>query len=462
MKHDQDLGAGFTAKLDVDYVSDADYLLEFKDGFTGFTKANETFESMFGRSLNEYDDTTRENSLLINKVWTGYNLNIKTLWHDNVKARQDETDTTLQTLPSIEFDASRQQIGTSGFYYTLDSEFRSFYRQDTDIDTGTRNFTDAGDYRKSQLVNGQRADIHPKFYYPTHLGKAFYLEPYVGLHGTAWQTDGFTDYSGDDSDFRTRGMYEVGAELSTSLNRIFTLNNDFATQIKHEIAPKLEYHFIPYENQKNLPYFDSVDDIDEVNAVTWSLTHTFTGKSQTTRQDGTTSGPTKLAWFKLYQIYSIKDERDDKDAQGRPWQALRLKYELYPFEYLTSNGDIAFDPYTQHFTEVKVGATLKDNRGDSLYTSFRYSSDDPYLTGDTDDVYTHTWLTRLNAQILDSLSAYYSVEMDLEDETTVETIVGFKVDKECWGFRFEFQDTSADKSFAFMVTLKGIGEFGSQ
>ncbi len=449
MKNNQDLGAGFTAKLDIDYVSDADYLQEFKDGFTGFNKTNENFETMFGRSLDEYDNLFRKNSLLVSKNWFSHSLNIQALWYDNVVARQDNTeDTTLQTLPSIEFDASRQQIGDSGLYYKLDSEFRSFFRQDT---TDTQ-------------VNGRRTDIQPTFYYPTNLGKSFFFEPYVGLRGTAWHTDDFTDDSGDDSDFRTRGLYEVGAQLSTTLNRVFVLDNEFAQKIRHEIVPKLEYKFLPYEDQEDLPYFDSIDEIDEENIVTWSLTNTFTSKKGKVAADGATANDYKeLAWFKFYQSYSIRNERDGKNAEGRPWQALRLKYEFYPFQYLSSNGDIAFDPYTQHFTEVKVGATLKDNRGDSLYSSFRYSTEDPYLTGDSSAVnYTHTWLTRLNAQIMDDLTAYYSVEKNLEDKTTVETRAGFHIDQACWGFRFEFRDESADKSFAFMVTLKGIGEFGTQ
>ena len=197
--------------------------------------------------------------------------------------------------------------------------------------------------------------------------------------------------------------------------------------------------------------------------LTWSLTNTFTAKKEVEKEDGTIDSTYKeLAWFKLYQSYSIRDERDGEDAEGRPWRAVRLKYELYPFTYFSTDGDIAFDPYTYHFTEIKVGATVKDNRGDSIYTSYRYSKEDPYLSGSNTTSYTHTWYTRFNAQILDYLLAYYSFESDLDDKTTIETRAGLKIDKECWGFLLEFKDESADKSFAFMVTLKGIGEFGSQ
>ena len=207
MKHDQALGYGFNAKLDIDYVSDADFLLDFKDGFTGYDATDAAFKTMFGRDIDEYNDYTRENSLLVTRNWATCSLTMQALWYDNVKARQtDEDDITLQTLPSIEFSATRQQIGQTGLYYKMDSQIDSFYRQDT---TAT-------------LVNGQRADIHPVLYYPMTLGRAFIFEPYAGARGTFWNTNDFTDSSGDDSNVRNRKLYELGMDLSTSLSRVFT------------------------------------------------------------------------------------------------------------------------------------------------------------------------------------------------------------------------------------------------
>ncbi|WDP88991.1 MAG: LPS-assembly protein LptD [Desulfobacter sp.] len=460
MKHDQDLGYGFNAKLDVDWVSDADYLQEFKDGFTGFDTTDQRFEAMFGRSLDDYDKTIRKNSLLVNKSWDHYNLNIQTLWYDNVLARQEGNtidNTTLQQLPSVEFDASRQQIGATGLYYTLDSEFRSFYRQETQ--------TVANGTRGQQLINGQRMDIHPRLYYPMNLGKSFFFEPYLGVRETVWNTDNFTDTGGNADNLRSRGLYDAGAQLSTSLSRIFTPGTDFAEKIRHEIVPKLEYGYVPYTQQDDLPYFDGLDTIAENNMVTWSLTNTFTARRKHTDAEGnSTNEYSELAWFKLYQSYDIKTERDDESTTAKPWQALRLKYELNPFTYLSSNGDIALDPYTRHFTEVKVGATLKDNRGDSINTSYRYATNSPYVsnTATTTTVATHSWYTRFNARITEALLAYYSFEENLDDKTTIETRAGFELERDCWGLIVEFREESAEKAIAFLVTLKGIGEFGTK
>ena len=439
MKHDQELWYGFNAKLDVDYVSDMDYLRTFGDGYAGFDSTNLAFAKMFGRDLDEETDDIRENSLLISKNWRSYGLNIEALWYDNIQARQlDLEDTTLQTLPSIEFFAARQEIVEGfGLYYKMDSEFKSFYRQDT---TATK-------------VTGRRADVHPVFYYPMKLGKAFSLEPYAGVRGTVWDTDDFTDSDGDDSDVRTRGLYEMGMDLSTTLSRVFTLNKDFAEKIQHKIVPMLEYDYIPFVDQEDLPYFDSIDDISEQNIITWSLTNTFTSRKTITDENGEELREYKeLFWFKLSQGYDIRYEQDGDDAEDDPWQDLTLKYEFNPMEYLASNGTIALDPNNGHFTKIQVGGTVSDNRGDSINLSYRYATDS-----------SHTWQTTIRTNLVpDVLQAFYSLETDIEDKKTVETGAGISINQPCWGLNLAYKDESADKSFAFMVILKGIGEFGTK
>ncbi|MCP4718530.1 MAG: LPS-assembly protein LptD [Desulfobacteraceae bacterium] len=435
MKHDQDLTNGFTAKLDLDIVSDADYLQEFRDGFTGYDETNEYFETAFGRSLDEYDDTTRKNSLNISNSWSNYSFNAQALWYDNVEARQeDTTDTTLQTLPSLEFDAAKQQIKDSGVYYTLDSEFRSFYRQDT----------------TETLVNGQRADLYPKFYLPTRFGKSFFFEPFIGTRGTSWYTDNFTDTDGNDDKFRTRATYDIGAQLSTSLNRIFTLDNNFADKVKHTIVPKIEYAFQPDASPEDLPYFDAIDSIQEKNLVTWSLTNSFIASNPVVNPDGTQSNQYKeFIWLKLYQSYDIENERDD--SQSKPWSDISLESEINPFQYFSLDADLDWSPYSNEITETKVGATIRDNRGDSIRTYYRYTQDS-----------LETWYTRLNLQLLDYLLAYYSFESDLYTNKNIESRVGIAITKACWGMGLEFKDTSADKSITFLITLNGIGGFGNQ
>ncbi len=114
------------------------------------------------------------------------------------------------------------------------------------------------------------------------------------------------------------------------------------------------------------------------------------------------------------------------------------------------DADLDWSPYTYHFREIKVGANIRDKRGDAVSTSYRYTV-----------AASETWYTRFNLRIMDNLLAYYSFESDLKTNRTIETRAGIAMTKACWGVGLEFKDSSADKSIAFLVTLRGIGEFGN-
>ncbi|MBU8848997.1 MAG: LPS assembly protein LptD [Desulfobacterales bacterium] len=436
MKHNQDLPNGFTAKLDIDIASDEDYLHEFKDGFTGYTATKEYFEEEFGRGLDEYNDYTRKNWLNISKSWSTYSFNVDALWYDNIRARrQDTDDTTLQTLPSIQFDAFKQQIGPSKFFYSLDTEYRSFYRKDT----------------TTTLVKGQRADIYPKVYLPLKLGRFFNFEPSVGVRQTIWHTNDFTDVNGNSDNLRTRQMYDIGAGLSTKLIKIFNPNNEFADKIKHEIIPELEYAFIPNVIQNDLPYFDSLDRIAEQNLLTWSLTNNFTSrKSNITPKGKKITTYRDFAYIKLYQSYDIKKERDD---ETRPFSDITLEMELNPNDFISLDMDLGWSPYDNHFKTLNIGSTLKDKRGDALRTEYRYTTNIP----ESESLY-----SKIDINFTDELTAYYSIEKNLKEKKTVETQAGLTLKKSCWTFNLYFAESSGEQSITFLINLHGIGEFGTK
>ena len=434
MKHNQELDNGFTAKLDIDIVSDEDYLLEFKDGFTGYTRTNEYFEHEFNTSLDEYDDYIRKNSLNINKTWSNYSFNVTNLWYDNIRSRrQNIDDTTLQTLPSIEFNASRQQAFNSDLFYSVDSEYKSFYRQDT----------------TSNLVNGQRIDVYSKAYLPFKPGKVLNFEPFFGVRETIWHVNDFTDINGNSDSFRTRNMYNTGAELSTKLNKIFVLNNSFTDKIQHELVPKLEYVFVPDIVQDDLPLFDDLDKIGEQNQLTWSLINNFTsGKLQPSSNGEEQFKYHDFAYIKVYQTLDIKKK---KDNEIEPFSDIFLETELNPCNFFSFDMDFAWSPYNNHFNTLNISNTFKDNRGDSLITEYRY------LTTVSESLY-----SKVSVNLTDKLKAFYSIEQNLKEQKNVENLAGMTLEKSCWTFNVYFSQSPDEKSISLLIKLHGIGEFGTK
>ena len=429
-KLDQELPMDFLLKFDVDIVSDADYLHEFKNGFTGFQETSDYFENTFGRSIDDYDDTTRENRLNLNKTWNNKALNIDFNWFDDVIARRhNNEDNTLQTLPSIEYTSLKQKISSSPFYYDLDSSFDLFYRKDT----------------TTSLLNGERFDIHPTFSIPFRIKQYLFIEPSIGLRETAWYAEDFQDSIDRDNKFTHREIFDSHLDISTKIIRVFNSNSELADKIKHEIIPELKYTYIPDVDQADLPYFNSIDRISRENSITWLLTQRFTTRKLSKNN---TNIYHEFAWVKFYQTYDINKKREDVDE---PFSDISFEGELTLNKYLSLHSQLDWSPYEHHLTSNETGITLSDFRGDSLHAEYRYKRDE-----------SKSAIGIIRILLTDGLSAYYSHEHDLFNEERIESKIGFELEKSCWSLITSFSDTPDDKSVAIFIKLHGIGAFGTK
>ncbi|MBW2603938.1 MAG: LPS-assembly protein LptD [Deltaproteobacteria bacterium] len=442
MKHDQALPHGFFARLDMDYVSDQDYLHEFKEGYTGFNEAEEYYIKEFGRGFDSYDDPVRLNRFNVNKNWSLYSLNAELRWYDDViKRRREETDTTLQRLPVITFNGSKQKILTSPFYFGLGSGYTYFYSED-----GPRN---------------HRMDIHPRFYLPYSYGSVFTIEPSVGLRETIWHFDK-KEYSSSDKKTLTREMYDIKVDLSSEVYHVFNLEGERVERIKHVIRPNIIYDYIPEKDQSELPSLDDTDRIERTNLITYSLTNTLTSKSKKItgqKSAGTTEPPkgdvgvkppsydyNEFFRLKLEQSYDVNKEKED---DPEPFSPINGELELYPVKYFSVKADADWSHYDSNFRSRHVAARFWDTRGDKLSVDYRYERD----TSET--VYTN-----LGLKISDRLTMHGEYERNIFDSKDLKYGFGFLYETQCWSFDSYLTKEGDDLSFTFMIRLHGIGGIG--
>ncbi|MBU1138201.1 MAG: LPS assembly protein LptD, partial [Proteobacteria bacterium] len=88
-KADHDFDNDVVTRVDLDIVSDRDYLTEFNAGITGFTQSNDRFFDMYGRGFQNKTDDQRKNSMKLLKSWNGMSLEGNLLAINDVR-----TDTT--------------------------------------------------------------------------------------------------------------------------------------------------------------------------------------------------------------------------------------------------------------------------------------------------------------------------------------------------------------------------------
>ncbi|MDL1963070.1 MAG: LPS assembly protein LptD [Deltaproteobacteria bacterium] len=435
-KHDQAMPFGFSAKLDMDIISDQDYLHEFKNGYTGFEETSDYYYLNFGRNIDEYDDATRVNSLSLNKSWSRCSFNAELRWYDNViNRRQEDTDTTLQKLPLIRFNALKQKILNTPFYIDFDSEYTYSYSKD-----GNRL---------------HRMDLYPRFYFPCNFGSYFTFEPSFGVKETVWYVDDHSDRAVEAHNILNRQIYDIKLDLSTGIYKIYNINGKTLDRIKHSIEPQIIYDYIPEQDQKE--YLDS---IEKNNLITYSITNTFTSKSKenTEQKNGVADEENdepvsysynEFCYFLIKQSYNIGAARDDNP---KPFSPIYAELELSPVKYLSLQADAEWCRYEDSFLSRNVAVTLSDYRGDKLFVEHRYTLDS------SESIYYN-----INLIISDNLEVFGEYERNIYNSRDIKAGIGFLYKSQCWSIKCSYEDENEnDRKYGFIVSLYGLGEIGTE
>jgi LPS-assembly protein len=485
MKHDQGLPFGFTGRIDLDIVSDQDYLTEFRDGMTGYYETRDYFRDTYGRDIDDYDDPIRTNQAIVNRRWDRFSLNGGIVWLDDTTERwTDEVtadvsgpklDTQLQRLPLIRFDAMRQPLGESPLLFNMDTEWTYFYSDDN--------------------TRSARIDLHPRVTLPFRLGQALYVEPSAGLRQTAWFVEEFqddpTEEAKDDNTYRT--LYDLKLDVSSEFSKVFATGTSGSEAVRHTILPRVIYEYIPNKDQDEYPAFfqqnvnldaagdyedrftpldDGINRIDPLNRITYSITNSFTAKSAVLPDDDSEETATATARYndflrvKLEQYYDIREARgsDRVDPERkRPFSPIRAELEYAPARYLRLNADAEYDVYDNRLVTRNISATVNSPRGDEFLLSYRYDKGDYhfYQKDDTaDDI--ESLYGRLRLKLPFRFTVYGSSEYDLEENERIESIVGLVYEAQCWSLDVRYKDEDNDKEVSFMFNLYGLGSIGLQ
>ena len=441
-KHDQGLPLDFTAKLDLDIVSDQDYLHEFRTGYTGFERTRDYFEQNFGREIDDYGDTTRRNRLNFARSWEKSSLNTDFRWYDDVIHRTltpEEPDKTLQYLPFIGFDVSKNRLFDTSFYFEMTSEYNHFYREEG--------------------LRGHRIDLHPRFSLPFYV-KNFTLAPSIGLRETVWQIDEFEDKDTEQDKTRTREIYDTKVNLSTDIYKIFDIKGKGIDKIKHGISPEVSYSFIPEKDQDDLPEFDGSDRIGKNNILSYSITNTFTSRAPepTEKEDGTTDySYQEFLRLELSQSYDINEANDEDKEEKQPFSDIQAELDIKPLKYLSIEADTTWSPYESVLLSSKVDLKLSDKRGDELLLRHRYKRDSSEDTKDgKKSIY-----AELVFSLSNRIAALFEYERNLYEDEDILKGFGLVYKAQCWSVGFRYTDSADDQTYSISINLLGLGGFST-
>ncbi|HIJ89780.1 MAG: LPS assembly protein LptD [Desulfobulbaceae bacterium] len=465
-KANHDFGNHLTGRIDLDLVSDQDYLQEFKEGAMGFTASNLLFLDEFGRDLREQTIAERESSVQLVKSWPNMvaSAELRTrqnvahdisLGVDNGNNVLEEGEysflprpiSPLQALPRIDF-TGRIPISGTRMSTAWESEYVNYFR--------------------SEGIGGQRLDMHPKLI--TFLPLGGWLEGKVsgGVRETAYQLESYGDSVWNDDNFQDRQAYDFTGNMATIFLRDFDLGN--GDWFEHIVRPNLLYEYLT--RTQGLPtldetlatdvYFDGVDRLERKNWLTWQLNNYFEIGGA---REGGQGWNRDLGLFKILQTYDLR--RENPESSGLPvegnryaWSDLRFEAAVSPMANWALGYQTNVSMYGKGVTRYEVRNAFNLAGGHTLGLNYRYLRNNdmvaPYFYTESGDS-SHDLVGSLGTHLTETLRASYYLAKSFSEDHTVESRVRLSYRPACWMMELETSKTPDDQRVMVIFSLEGIG-----
>ncbi len=425
-RSDQRLPFEIISKFDVDFISDYDYLREFKEPSLGL-KSRAKLDEESGRPLEEIHSPTRRSALLISRNFQDYSLQALSSFYQ--KPEHPKEDTTAQPLAGLDLTILPKRVFNLPFFFSLDSDYGYIYR-----DTGQK---------------GQRLALSPSISYPLWPIPYLELEPSIRYFVTHQWLEEYQEHE----DEQTIDTYELGLRLSTTLERIFDIKKGSTKSIKHKFQPTLSYTFRPYQDEEEYrPWFEPVEALGRVNLISLSLDNYLDA-----RREDKKGRPTyfQSANFSLTQGYDLDEAREQKvpGEKRKPFVPLAGSLSITPYPNLDLKATANWDHYKHYISSESIALDLAVERSGKRKDN--YSVDFEYAKHSVKNL---NYGLKIN--LLYGFSIGTNGKKDLIVKHDIENSYWIDYQSQCWGLRLIHEDLDEDKRTMLIFRLSGIGEIG--
>ena len=417
-KADHTFGGNWQTRLDVDVVSDQDYLTEFDSGVTGFNSSHDRYLKEFGRGFQNQTDALRQNELKVLRSWNGISLEGNLLGINDANTNASDTNTPLWKLPSIAFSGALP-VGETSLTFDWNADYVDYWREDG--------------------IGGHRFDIHPSLAAPIPLGPYLESRAEVSIRDTFYKVQEYGDAKWDEDDTQNRLIPEFETEVATTLEKDFFNGSSGSRTAAHQLRPYVKYGYIPDVDQKDLPNFDNVDFVGEKNAISYGIDNfinIFTpGKNNQEKSR-------EYGYLKIEQSYDLRDTVADE-----PFSDIMAKLSWTPIQKARVNYKTYFDVYDTTFNRHTIESEFTNSRGDyfSLDYSFKENADIEQVNA------------IIRAKIVNGWFIGAEVEHSIAQSETVKANGSLTYQALCWSLKFETRYTPGDTTYLLVFNLANIG-----
>jgi LPS-assembly protein len=237
---DDDIGDGFRAVANVDYVNTMAFRITWSGTYTEAV-SSEAVQSGF-----------------VTKNWDAYSFNVSAERYENFLSTQlvPGNSVIIRHLPSFQFAGEDRQIGDSPLYFSFESSADAVGRTAPGL---------------TLPLLEDRLDFHPQLLLRTKEFWRFRFIPMVGFRVTSYGASLAPSHTPID-----RLLAEVGLDLRPpSLEKVFTRSYR-GYRLKHVIEPDVQYRLVRAHDPENIldvVRYDALDIFTETNEVEYSLTN---------------------------------------------------------------------------------------------------------------------------------------------------------------------------------------------
>ncbi len=411
------------SRLDLDIVSDQDYLTEFNTGVTGFRNSYDRYLETFGRGFQHQTDSKRQNSFKTLRSWPGMSLETNLLAINDADTNASSINTPLWKLPSVGFSGALPIADTS-LFFNWNANYVDYWREDG--------------------VGGHRVDLKPTISAPVPLSP--YLETLVevALRDTFYSVQPYGDAEWDNSDTQNRFIPEYKVETATTLERDFSTGEGEFDGFTHQVRPFVKYDYIPDVDQNDLPRFDEVDLITDKNAITYGMDNFLNRLSPETSSRRTVWDNASL---QIQQSYDLRDSSSD-----RPFTPILSKLGWAPVDYARLTYKASYDVYDNNFDAHNFGGEYRNSRGDHFILDYSFREAGLESFEEIEQIN-----ARVQAPLTNTWIAGAEVQHSISQDETIKANGSLTYQAVCWSVKFESQYTPTDTVYVVLFNLANIG-----
>jgi len=417
-QHAHNPTGGWSSNVDISYASDKTYLDDFGGNLESTTQTNLERRADFQYDAKDW-------------LFKGRAQGFQTLSGDEQTKR----------LPQLNLN-TRQLIKPNEINTSFQSELTRFTHS-------------------TQSPIGNRLVLQPSVSLPlTHpAGYATFL---TSLHYTQYDLDRTTSAQ-EDKPTRTVPIFSVDSGIYLERD-----SNFLGKKYLHTLEPRLQYLYIPYREQSNLPIFDTAsisndfsqlfsdnrysgaDRINDANQITYGLTSRYINLD---------SGAEVLT-ASLGQTFHFADSRvtlSGEPVRKESWSDLQFDLSMEPLEGLRINGTMTRNQQTRKIDKRDLRLQYKLDKDRIINVDYRFlrdSSKTRELSG----------IWRITPQWMFIARKHNDLRLNRE----LESVYGFQYNSCCWSLRFVnrryyTESTPSDpyqRIFFIEFELRGLSSFG--